>query len=322
MTPVIAMPALAPTASGSPDLRVLSAMLHGARRLPDVADWRGGVLSALDMAEVATWGMGSMAARAIASLPQETGVCLASPVHAVAGMSRMFLAAPAASALDVDKREVLRRAFNAEFGAADLHLHAVGSGWLLQAPFAAAASDGSPESLQGVALAREPAASAAARSLRRLGAEVEMWLAGLSLNADREKCGEPPINCIWFWGGATTGNLPVPGRVPGAIFTNCEPDGWNSGLAAHCGVELIHALAWEDARDTTGALVILQAAGDVLSQLPAWESAWLEPAFRDLASGRLSSLRLQMGGSAWLLPAPRLTRLLRRRRPWWQVVSA
>jgi hypothetical protein len=322
MTPVIAMPALAPMASGSPDLPALSALLHGARRMPDAADWRCGVLSALEMADPVSQGVALVAARAIAALQPGTGVCLALPVHAVAGMSRMFLATPDAFTLDAAQREALRRAFNAEFGAADLQLHAVGSGWVLQAPFAAAANDGSPESLLGLALAREPAASAAARNLRRLGAEVEMWLAGLDFNADRERRGQPPINCIWFWGGAMTGNLRLPGSVPGALFTNGEPDAWSTGLAVHCGVELIAARAWEDVRQTSGALVILQAQGDALPQLPAWESAWLEPAFRDLSSGQLSSLRLQIGGSAWHLPAPRLMRLLSRRRPWWQLVSA
>ena len=247
---------------------------------------------------------------------------MALPVHVVAGMSRMFLGAPEAYALEAAQREQLRLAFNAEFGAADVHLHAAGSGWLLEAPFAAAANDGSPESLLGAALAREPAVSAAGRSLRRLGAEVEMWLAGLPFNVARESRGEPPINCIWMWGGATAHRAPPPGRVPDALFTNMEPDAWMAGLAAHCGIELQQARAWDEIRDTRGALVILQPSshGAVLPLLPAWESHWFEPVRRDLASRRLDSLRLQIGHSAWQWPAPRLTRWMRRRRPWSQRV--
>jgi hypothetical protein len=307
MTPVIAMPACAPPMEKSPDLPALSALLQHARRLPDVADWRCGVLSALDLGDEEQ-NMARMAAHAIQNLQPGTGVCMALPVHVVAGMSRMFLGAPAA--------------FNAEFGAADLHLHAVGSGWLLQAPFAAAANDGSPDSLLGTALAREPAVSAAARSLRRLGAEVEMWLAGLAFNAERESRGEPPINCIWMWGGATAHNTPPSGQVPGALFSNVEPDAWMTGLAAHCRVELQQARSWEEVRDTRDAVVILQPSshGAVLAHLPVWEPAWFEPARRDMTSGRLASLRLQIGHSGWQLPAPQLTRWMRRRRPWPQMI--
>jgi hypothetical protein len=323
MTPVIAMPACAPPTAGSPALPALpalSALLQQARRMPDALDWRGGVLSALDLQDAGRH-VALVAAHAVRAIQPGMGVCMAMPVHVVAGMSRVFLGAPEAFALDVQEREHLRLAFNAEFGTADLNLHAVGSGWLLQAPFAAAANDGSPESLFGIALAREPAASAAGRSLRRLGVEVEMWLTGLAFNAARENRGEAPINCIWMWGGATARGARPPGRMPGALFTN-EPDAWMTGLAAHCGLELQQALSWEQVRDTRGAVVILQppSHGAVLPHLPAWESAWFEPARRDLASKRLASLRLQIGHSAWQLPAPRLTRWMRRRRPWSQMV--
>jgi hypothetical protein len=306
-----------------PELPVLSAMLHGARRLRDAADWRSGVLEALAMPD-AGQNMAKIAACALPSLAPGAGICLALPVHVLAGTSRMFMGEPASFVLDAVRREELRRAFNAEFGSKDLQLHAVGSGWLLQAPFAAAASDGSPDSLRGAALAREPAVSTTARSLRRLGAEVEMWLAALPFNAARESRGEPPINCIWFWSGATTGRMPAPGHAPGALFTNGEPDAWMAGLASHCGLQFRQASAWQEVRDTPRAVVILQPPlpGDPVAPLQAWESAWLEPARRDLASRRLLELRLQIGRSSWRLPAPRLARWFQRARPWWQLVRA
>ncbi len=335
MTPLIAMPASAPLvtepgdraargAAALPELPVLSALLRGAARLPATAGWRSGVLAALAMPESAGMTPATVAARAIPALQPGVGVCLALPVHAVAGISRMFLATADSFVLDAAEREALRVAFNMEFGAPDVHLHPAGSGWLLQAPFAAAANDGSPESLVGAALAREPARTAAGRLLRRLGAEVEMWLAALPLNRDRERRGAAPINCFWFWDGAAAGPLPVPGQMPGGMFSNVEADAWVAGLAGHCGTPLQPALAWDDVRDTAGALVILQPPllGDATQQLSAWEAAWLAPAGRDLAARRLPALRLQLGHSAWQLSAPRLTRWLRRARPWWQAVSA
>jgi hypothetical protein len=333
MTPLIAMPApvhepAEPGAHGGatdalPELPVLSALLQGATRLPVAADWRGGVLAALDLPAPGAIAPAAVAACAIPDLPQDACACMATPVHVVAGISRMFLGHAASFVLTASERETLRQAFNAEFGAPAMHLHAVGSGWLLQAEFAAAAADGSPESLLGMALAREPAVAGTQRALRRLGAEVEMWLAGLPLNRDRERRGAPPINCIWFWGGARTGPLPR-SHLPGGLFSNIASDAWLAGLAAHCGMPLQHAQGWDDVRGTAGAVVVLQppVLGDALQQLPAWEEAWLAPARRDLQARRLPALRLQVGASAWQLPAPRLTRWLRRAQPWWQAVSA
>jgi hypothetical protein len=331
MTPLIAMPASLPdpeTGSGAvlaeamPALPALSAMLRGATRLAVANDWRSGVLEALSIdPAVAPAGV---AASAIAGLQPGACICLVMPVHAIAGISRMFLATADQYTLEPDERETLRAAFNAEFGAPDLQLHAAGTGWVLQAPFAVAADDASPELLVGAALAREPARTDTSRALRRLGAEVEMWLATLPLNLDRQARGHSPINSFWFWGGTMTTALPQPGQRPRALFSNLEPDAWLAGLASHCGLRVQQAQSWADVRDAMDAVVILQSSrpGESMQDLPAWESAWLDPAFRDIQSRRLPALRVQWGASAWLLPAPRLTRWLRRSRPWWEMLSA
>ncbi len=85
--------------------------------------------------------------------------------------------------------------------------------------------------------------------------------------------------------------------------------------ASHCHLPLQRARSWQEVRDTPGALVILQPRlpGDVLLELPAWEAAWLEPASHDLASRRMTGLQLQIGSSAWHLPAPRMARWFRQR---------
>jgi hypothetical protein len=330
MTLLIAMPASPSRGPGLPDgnpaampeLPALSAMLRSARRLPVDADWRSGVLRTLGI-PAPDPHQAAIVARAVPAIALESGICLALPVHLVAGMSRMFLGASQSFALDTQRREELRQAFNAEFGGADLRLHAVGAGWLLEAPFAAAADDDDPENLQGSVLARVPAASAEGRSLRRLGTEVEMWLASLPFNVERERRGEPSINCIWFWGGAKTRDVPPPGRRPHAFFCPEDADPWIAGLAAHCGLPLQEAGGWDHIRDADDALVMLQptVGVDPVTCWREWESGWFQPVWRDLQDRRLSSLRLQIGRGAWLLPGPRLTRWFRRARPWWQMVQ-
>jgi hypothetical protein len=332
MTPLIAMPAARsrlpePVATGDarvPALPVLSTLLHGARRSAGVADWRCGVLSAIGMPDAGQCGTAMIAACALPEIRPGSGICMAAPVHVVAGMSRMFLGPPESFSLDPARREELRLAFNSAFAATDLRLHSVGSGWVLQSPVAAAASDGSPESLLGSALERGPALSEAGRSLRRLGAEAEMWLATLPFNVLRAERGEPPINSIWFWSGATTRPVPAPQLGPGGVFTNVEPDAWVTGLASLCDLPVRQARSWSEVRDTPGALVILQPPlpGDVMRHMAGWERDWFEPVRQDLESGHLTGLQLHTGRDAWQLPAPRVVRWLRRARPWWQVVSA
>jgi hypothetical protein len=251
-------------------------------------------------------------------------VCLATPVHLVPGISRMFLAPADSLAVDADEQELLRLAFNQEFSSPGVQLHAAGAGWLLEAPFASAANDPDPDSLGGAALTREPAVSGAAKSLRRLGAEVEMWLAATPVNRLREQRGLPPVNCIWFWGGAQVAARAPPVQRPVSLFSNREPDAWLAGLAARCNAPLQQVRHWDAVRGTAAALVILQppALGDVIRQLPAWEADWFEPVWRDMSARQLPALRMQIGSSAWQLPASRLARWLRRSRPWWQAVSA
>jgi hypothetical protein len=332
MTPVIAMPGCFPPDSGRaladagalPELPALSALLHGARRLPGETDWRGGVLAVLGMVEAGSQSATSPAR--VAACAAEVGmgmdVCLVQPVHMAAGISRVFLADAGGAGLAVDEREALRLAFNAEFGSANVCLHAVGQGWLLQAPFAAAADAGDPVLSQGAALAREPARTAAARALRLLGAEVEMWLASLPFNSARQSQGVPR-NAFWFWGGTSMHELPPAMLSPHVICSNALPDAWLAGLAAHCQtpVQLVHN--WREVRDTANALIVLQSQGVATAQhLAQWHSNWIEPALQDLKARRLRSLRLQIGGDAWQWPAPLMSQWLRRRKPWWQMVSA
>jgi hypothetical protein len=325
MTLLIAMPAIAPVACETqPELPSLTQLLQGAARLPATADWRSGVLAALGMGATQAAPPALVAARALPALPQGTGLCLATPVHAVAGISRMFLAPSDSFTLSDEERDCLRLAFSGEFGAVDVQLHAAGTGWLLQAPFAGAALDADPQSLGGAALAREPATTAAARSLRRLGAEVEMWLATLPLNQQRERRGAPPVNSFWFWSGVRNDAPALPAGIAGGLCSNVPADAWLAGLAAHCRLSLRQVSGWDEVDRMPDTTVILQppGLGSVRRLLPDWEAAWFEPVRRELAARRLPSLRLQIGRSAWQLPAPRLTRWLRRAQPWWQAVSA
>jgi hypothetical protein len=174
-------------------------------------------------------------------------------------------------------------------------------------------------------LARAPARDADERALRRLGAEAEMWLQDHPLNAARQARGQLPINSLWFWGGAgSAAQPPAPGHALRGVWVAGEPDAWLAGLAGHCAAPLSPAHAWplpEPAADTL--LVLLPPCG--VASTGYWqelEAHWFAPLATALRRGELGALRLQIGASAWRLPAAAPLRWLRRRRPWHLLVRS
>lgn len=337
MTPLIAMPgpwlpedpADAGALAGIPELPALTHLLRRARRLHAAGDWRAGVLAALGAgAGVAPV---SVAARALPELAADAPLCFAAPLHVVAGMSRVHLQPGGRLVLPPSEDQAWCDAFNQEFGSGGLRLHgaAPGGGWLLHAPFAPGARDAAPEALVGTALERKPAASEAERSLRRLGAEVEMWLSGHALNRAREARRQLPINAIWFWDGAKVGNLPVMSAPRAIVDASGLPDAWLAGLARHFSVTATVVRDWshglETGTATAGAgplLIMLAPHGDDASG-QYWqmlEDNWFAPAARTLAERGIAGLRLQIGRCAFALPHRSLSRWVRwQRRSWWQL---
>lgn len=307
-----------------PELPSLTRLLVRARRLPRAADWRTGVHMALQDGAGSALEPAALAACALPQWPSGAALCFVTPLHVVAGISRVHLPPDGVLVLDAEEREDWRAAFNAEFGDANLQLHSAGSGWLMAASFAHAADDPAPELLLGAALERRPARDEAARALRRLGVEVEMWLATHPLNQARAGRQAPAVNSFWFWGGARAQRpAPFP-HAPRLVSGNADADPWLAGLASHCPAPLHAGTAdLQQAMQQRAELIVLQPP----AQLPPWEhwsrleAQWFAPAAQALRAGALKSLRLQIGRSAWRLPDASPLRWLRRSRPWWQAVG-
>lgn len=338
MTALIAIPRLPGavdedgTHTELPEMPALTRLLRRARPLPDAPDWQAGVMRALGMGGLPA---AAVAACALPALPHGTAVCFAAPLHAVAGISRVHLPPGGWLALEAAEDLAWREAFNAEFAATGAALHVVeeGGGWLLAATCAAGASDAAPELLAGAALERAPARDEAQRALRRLGTEVEMWLASHPLNRRRERRGQPVLNTIWFWGAARCQALPAPGALRG-IMSSRRTDAWLAGLAAWAGRPLVRAGGWETAVQATPGLLTAQpdakglllavpesqAAGSPAGYWQELEQRWFGPAEQALADGAIHALQLQLGGAAWQVQRNSLRHWLRwGRRPWWQM---
>jgi hypothetical protein len=243
---------------------------------------------------------------------------MADAVHMVAGMASVHLHPAGLLQLDADSVAELQLQFQHEFGTRDQALCAAGDGLLLAAPEAAAAHACEPARLLGSPVEAVRSVDETHRALRRLGAEVEMWLPGLSLNRNRERRGELPVSALWFWGGGK-GALPrMDARGAPAWQQAYGGDPWLHGIwriLEHRAA--MAARGWDDMESS--ALVVVSAARSSLQQL---ESDWFAPALRDFLAGRMSSLALRIGGQRWELGSRARRRWWRRSRPWWQVLAA
>jgi len=332
MTLLIALPGprLPASADGAdaalPELPSLTQLLRQARRLADAPHWRAGALALLG-------GDARMEAASVAAaaLPTRAGdaLCFAAPLHVVAGISRVHLSPGGHPSFGSGEEQAFLQAFNAEFGGPDIAMHAVapGGGWLLVAPFAAAARDLAPEELAGDALAREAATDADQRTLRRFGAEVEMWLAAHALNRARERRGQPPLNTLWLWGG-TRAARPAPLQSIAVIASAGAGDAWLSGIASLAGTNSRQVANWQQltqlmreapAHEGRALLVLApDAAGASRVYWQDLEQHWFAPALHDVTAGAALDVRLQLGRSAWQLRGLRWLRWPTRR-SWWQL---
>jgi hypothetical protein len=219
-----------------------------------------------------------------------------------------------------EERAELAAGFAGQFGP-ELELKGTGSQWLVEADCAVAADETDPAEWLGAPLERRPASSPAQRLLRRLGAEVEMWLADLPLNARRRGRRQLPVNLLWMWGG---GRVPARDAMPAPVAVplhGAAADAWLAGCAALSGGTVSPLpVAWP-ANGAGSSTVVLPAPQDA-AQLLVLESDWFAPALADLETGRLESLRLRLGRRLHRVRSGRIRRLLRRRRPWWQVLEA
>jgi hypothetical protein len=305
-----------------PELPAMSELLNMGRTGARHQDWRAGLAADLGESALGDIAPAPVAAWAVEALAG-SAVCMAQPVHLVAGMASVHLHPAGLLLLPADSATELQFQFAREFGVRDQALFVAGDGMLLAAPEAAGANAGDPARLLGCPVEASPLFDPQQRALRRLGVEVEMWLPGLAVNRDRERQGELPVTALWFWGGGNGALRDV--GIPGARYWEQAYGGdpWLHGIWRKVmGRNVLAARTWDDVESS--ALIVASAARASLLQL---ESDWFAPALRDLRAGRMSSLSLRIGGQRWDLGSrPRspwwARSAWRRSRPWWQALAA
>jgi hypothetical protein len=311
---------LDPTQGASlPQLPGLSALLRWGRS--NVAqDWRASTLRFAGRAAHPTPAPSAVASWALPNVVTGASICMVTPLHVVAGMSRVHLAPDGILELESEEMASLSSAFAREFQAPDVQLQWVGSEAVLQAPFAAAAQEPDPLTLRGKSLQRDPALDANTRQLRRFGAEMEMWLAGLALNRQREQRGKGAVNCLWMWGGGLA-TAAIAGAAQTALCSTEPQDAWLQGLARVTDGLVGNAKSWQTSADASPRVVLLQASRTGTLPLLDWERDWFAPVAEAVRNQQLAALQLCTGQMTSQIP--RAVRLWpwQRPLPWWQQLA-
>jgi hypothetical protein len=285
----------------------LERLLARADARAQVADWRAQAFRLIAAENAQTPAVATAAFSASDSGAAGAWVCIATPVHFLAGMSSVSLPPDGILALDPSEADALGADFNGVFGGEGVRLIRGRDSVLLllfDAPLRATMTP--PEDVAGRDIWTHLPRGTDSRRVRRLMSEIEMWLFEHAVNEHRRARSTPIISGLWPWG---EGRADVP---PPAVH------GWTAG-----DDPLFGAYPRESrypGADRSGVVAVSDWPGT-----PAWrdvEDRWLMPALGDLRSGRLRSIDLSAGNLCYSLSAGALRRFWRRARPWWETLKS
>jgi hypothetical protein len=283
----------------------LERLLARADGPTDAGDWRSEAYRLIapegaDVPAVATAALSPGASRAAGSW-----VCLATPVHLLAGMTSIGMASDGILEIEPAEADALAADFNRVFAGGGVGLER-GRDALLLCRFAAplCVRTRAPEEAAGHDLWEYLPAGEDAARLKSLASEIEMWLFDHPVNLRRQEAQRPVINALWLWGGGAAEAAPP------------TLSGWTAGEDPLFG-------SFASTSRYPGAAASGVVAVPDWPGTPAWqdvEEHWLAPALADLRAGRLQSIELSARRRKMQLSARALWRFWRRARPWWEVL--
>jgi hypothetical protein len=291
--------------AGSPQRApLLERLLARADTSTVVTDWRADAFR-LIAPQSAMPGVGAAALCAEQGLIDAASVFIATPVHYLAEMSNVRLAAHGILSLSRAEADALAADFNRVWHDAGIRLVS-GRSQTPRAPDLFCVTDRvldavtrDPEDVLDRHIEDYLPAGPDAPQLRRLMSEIEMWLFEHAVNRTRAADAAPAVNGLWLWGG-------------GPALASLPPvEGWTAGEDP-----FVTAFGTRRAVPASGVVVI-----DAEPGMDAWrdaESRWLERSFADLRAGRIARLDLSAGDRCYSVRGRWNWRPWRRRRPWWE----
>ena len=294
----------------------LEQLLRQASAPVRTGDWRRDAFAVIaGAAAVPPVAAAAAAAPPVTCAASDQWVCIASPVHLVAGMSDVTLSADGMLRLDTGEAAALAADFNRVFGDSGARL-AVGRNALLLCAFdrMLEADTRDPADVAGRdVFGSQPVGPDAAR-LRRLMSEMELWLFEHAVNTARAARGLAVITGLWLWGGgATLAALP-------------EVRGWTAGtdpLFAAFGdspafPRTVEARAGRARAEAVRAGVLVCDAVPGSTQWRVFEQRWLPPLSAALRDGELGRLTVSVADRSVSVGPGARWRVWRRARSWWE----
>jgi hypothetical protein len=294
-------------------------LLRFARTRERIADWRSWLASEL--------GLAPDAGRSRAAFAGPAGAWFATPVHLHAAMDHVRLDARGVLSLPAEERAAWIDAFARGFGPAfALHDDGVG-GFFLTGLVASETATVDPARLLGADIARGIPRGAGSAPLRRLAAEMEMWLHGEPLNAARARRGAPPISALWIWGGEHPFPVaPAPPNTPrGEAIWLAGADPFVAALARETGrsLAIVPPGIADLRREAAHAIVVLSPmSGQTRTTLADVDREWFGGARRLLAGGDVERIGIVANDVRFEVARGAGFRFWRRHRHWTRALSA
>jgi hypothetical protein len=159
----------------------------------------------------------------------------AAPVHLLAGLDHLRLAAPAPLPIEDDASAALAAGINEHLADSGFTLVSVPRrGWLCECPQDLDCDASEPAAAVGGNLRDWLPAGRDARRVRAWVNEAQMILHEHPLNEQRMAHGDPPVNSVWLWGFGLAGQRT--GNTESILLTD---DDWLKGLwRLHSGTAL------------------------------------------------------------------------------------
>jgi hypothetical protein len=298
----------------------LSALLRVAS-VDALTNWRHWLASELGSPGLAEVPVAQVAGRAVVPADEAGTAWMATPVHLSARLDHVRLVDRGLLTLTAGERVALCDEFARQFGPG-YRLHAgAGRQLLLTGLSASAAPTVDPARMLDADVATALPRGKAADELRRLGAEIEMWLHASAFNAAREHARALPVSALWLWGGGPVTSAPGTTRGSGAVSLR-GGDSFLAGLApfVNAGTPLAapERYAALDASDAHQVIELAPMSGTPQESLPSLDEHWFVPAREALTAGALTSLDVVANDTRFRITSRMSWRFWRPRRSWFE----
>jgi hypothetical protein len=316
--------AVPPDAVSAPlSLPGLAWLLQFARRPIPLADWRHWLTDELGLDALDGLPPAQIAARACLTPEAAASAWFATPVQLSARLDHVRLVDRGLLRVVPGDQAAWCADFARHFGN-DCQLHPGNSRGFLLSGLSLHAATTDPARLLDADVAAALPLGKDAPALRRLSAEIEMWLHTAALNEAREHARLPRVSALWLWGGGLRGG--GQSSVPAATTSGRETvalygdDPFLAGVAA-AARHATHATA--PARltaiegDATHHIVeFAPMSGEPQESLASLDENWFLPARTALAAGVLTSLDVIANDCCFRIAGRAGWRFWRRRRGW------